>query len=761
MAVTRRNTLVLRFWACLVPLWAACAVAAAQEAPAPPIEIINTDLTTFDKIDPALNGGKGSVRKLLGNVQVRQDTITLWCDSAYYYKERNLLEAMSRVHIQLGSSTDLYADRMDYDGNTKIVEVYDNIRLTDGRATLLTNRMTYHRNGRYGYYQNAGTLVDSANRLTSLRGFYYSGDKVSVFKDSVRLYNPDYTLYADSLRYQTESRRAIFVAPTNMYGKKQEHLYTERGYYLSKTKEVYLYQNPYIQDTSYTIWADTIFYNDPTDRGWAHCNVQMLNKDSTLFIGGERGIFKRRARSSLITENPFLLQIGKDDTLSLFADTLFTQEDTVRYTFDLDLLPPSGTYLLKDLKLNKKYQPMRAYRRVRFSMRQMQGKADSLEYERVDSVITFYRDPLLWAEENQVSGDTIRVWMKRQQADSMRVYGNAFVASRENARDFNQIQGDQLYAKFRKNKMYRLLVDGQQSEAIYYTKDNDKLTGMNQTKSKSLLGYFKDGKPYKITLINKPEGVYSPMHEIALKPNRLKRFDWRAGERPLRYLGTPEQNERLPEDIDDETREERFELSEQVGEMYQYADADDEDEADYEVAQELEESTDDIGADYDTEAPEYLDGVEPDPDVNFFESLDADDGEDYAAMLDAALEKAEADAEENDQLDFEFYAAADSLEAGEIAAEDSLVAQQLAQGEADEEAVDALVEETETEAGTGDSLGALFTVQEADELENQPEFMDMKVAAIEELFAEVEEDMYCLDAWAGDYDPLFDGFVPW
>lgn len=755
----KHNILIIKLWvlafaACVVPGLCAAQEQPAQPPPAP-LEIINTDLTTFEKIDPSLNNGKGSVRKLLGNVQVRQDTITLWCDSAYYYKERNLLEAKSNVHIKQGQSVDLFADRMDYDGNSKIVEMYDNIRLTDGKATLTTKRMTYNRNERYGYYQNFGTLVDSASRLTSLRGFYYSSDKMSVFKDSVRMYNKDYTLFADSLRYQTESRRAEFVAPTNMYGKKKEHLYTERGYYLSKTKEVYLYQHPYIHDTSYTIWADTIFYTDPTDRGWAHCNVQMLNNDSTMFIGGDKAAFRRRARSTLITQNPFLLQISKEDTLALFADTLFTQEDTLHYTFDVDLLPPHSTYLLKDRKLDKPFLPMRAYHRARFSMRQMQGRADSLEYDRTDSVITFYGKPIIWAEENQVNGDTIRVWMKKQQADSMRVYTQAFITNRENLRDFNQIQGDQVYAKFRKNKLYRMFVDGNETEVIYFTKDENKLTGMNQTKSKSVLGYFKDGKPYKITLISKAEGVYSPMHAVALKPNKLKRFDWRSSERPLRYLGTLDQNQDRTYDLDDETREERFELSEQVVEMAQYSEFDEDDEADFEADQDIDEGAEDIGADYDNEVPEYLDGVDVDPDVNFFESTEAEDADEWATELDVATDKADEEGVEDEALELEFAAAQDSVEQEIFTAEDSLADAQLALAEADEQAVAETLDEEDAAVLPTDDDTIYLAIDEKMELAEQPDYLDTANATIEELFEEAEEGMYWLDAFADDYDPAW------
>ncbi len=634
---------------CLVLVAAASASCYGQSQP---LEILNSDITSFEKS----NAG-ASVRKLIGNVHVRQDTNVVWCDSAYYYKDRNVLDAFSRVHVQMGDSINLYADRASYDGNTKIAEVYSNIRLTDGKATLTTNRMTYYRNQRYGYYQGGGQLKDSSSTLTSLQGYYYSNRAESLFKDSVKLAMPEYMLYADSLRYRTGSKTAVFVAPTRMYGKtpakKNEMLYTEGGYYDSRGKETFLYQNPFIRDSASTTWADSIYYRDRDDKGWAHCRVQILTNDSALFIGGDKVVFKRKKRWSLVTENPFVLQKGENDTLALFADTLFVQEDSLRITEapDTSVTParPGRSYF-------KKYQPMRAYHNVRFAMREMQGVADSLEYERVDSVITLYREPAVWAKENQLTGDTIRIWMKQKMADSLRVYGNGFIASRETAKFFNQIQSDQIYGKFKKNKLQRMLADIE-AEVVYFTKDkqadsSEKLTGVNRGTSASLLAFFKDNKPQKFILIKGVSGKYSPIHEVVLNPPRLSRFNWRGGARPFRYLGTLDQNYRQPDadDVDDETSEERYELVEQVNDMYAVAHYDDEEETDAEMDEETDETLLALGADYNEPLPEADD---------IFDALGVDESVSYT--LDTSPISDEALREELDANEAELERAEDAM----------------------------------------------------------------------------------------------------
>ena len=67
-----------------------------------------------------------------------------------------------------------------------------------------------------GYYFEGGTLMDEENVLTSDWGEYSPATKQSVFNHDVKLVNPKFVLTSDTLRYNTESKIAVILGPSNI-----------------------------------------------------------------------------------------------------------------------------------------------------------------------------------------------------------------------------------------------------------------------------------------------------------------------------------------------------------------------------------------------------------------------------------------------------------------------------------------------------------------------------------------------------------------
>src|SRR5215470_12304532 len=71
---------------------------------------------------------KGSMRsgirfdKLLGHVAFVQNTTNIFCDSAYFFRSDNRLEAFGHVHI-IDDSVDITSIFLEYDGTTKIAHL--------------------------------------------------------------------------------------------------------------------------------------------------------------------------------------------------------------------------------------------------------------------------------------------------------------------------------------------------------------------------------------------------------------------------------------------------------------------------------------------------------------------------------------------------------------------------------------------------------------------------------------------------------------
>lgn len=470
---------------------------------AQPVEIINADILTIYPSD------SGTIRKMTGNVQFRHDSVLMYCDSALHYADINFLKAHSNVRIVLSDTTSIVGEELHYDGESKVAELFRNITLRDGSVRLQTQRLTYYRASGIAVYPQKGILKDDDNVLTSETGFYHTDSKKVFFRRNVVLTNPDFRLVTDTLAYHTESKTALFVDKTYIY-MDADTLFTEDGFYNTGHKRAELYRAPWVMDSVYRLQADTLKYDQGVDFGEAWGRVHLMKKDSTLQVFGACGEFRRDRGESLITGDPWMIQHFEEDTLHLVADQFYSREDS---TGDSSRIA--------------------AWPRVRFVMRNLQGKADSLEYNRTDSLLYLYRDPLLWAEKNQVSGDTIVIALANGGADSLHVHPKGFMISQEDTIGFNQIKGKQLFGKFRDNQLNRLRVQGN-AESIYFTRNEEKNTyeGMNQSLSNEIYILFNENKPARISFMGKPEGTFHPIFEVLDAPNRLEDFNWRVSEKP-------------------------------------------------------------------------------------------------------------------------------------------------------------------------------------------------------------------------------------
>lgn len=543
----------------------AVTVIVAQEAFPPPstsddstsrrVKILNSDLLSFSTVDGV------QLQKLIGNVKILQDSTIFYCDSAYYFEADNRIEAFSRVRVEMPDSVVMVAKRATYDGNTRIAEAFENITLTDRSVTLRTQHLTYDRNEEFGFFDKKGTLLDGDTKLTSLLGYYYPQENMSYFRKDVVLESPDYTLYTDTLAYDTELKIARFITTTTIVSDGGE-IVTTNGNYDTEARRVNLFERSQVTDSTYILSADTLFYDDALDMGYAIGHVVVDQKDTTLQLKGNYGEFNRATDESLVTNNPVAIQVFENDTLFLFADTLKsivqTRLDTVSYRFlpkalaTIDsLLSDStitdslalATYLLDSLGVDtfrvdtQKFRIFKGYYNVRFFMNELQGSCDSLVYFYDDSMLLMYQSPMLWAEDNQLYGDTIKVWMKNGEADSMWIGANSFLVSEEDTVGFNQMKGKEMRASFRDGDMYRLAVIGN-SESIYFAKEGDstetRYQGMNQALAQAINLYFVDNELQKIVFLSQPEGSFKPMFEVLFQPNRLDGMKWLPENRPLR-----------------------------------------------------------------------------------------------------------------------------------------------------------------------------------------------------------------------------------
>ncbi len=104
--------------------------------------------------------------RAFGNIQIDTQTEHIWTDTLYYYTDKELSELRGRVIIKQ-DSTLLFGNKVDYNFLTKEAFFLDNIRLEDTQGTLVAQSGIYYQRQDSAEFRGNVQLTDSAKYAES------------------------------------------------------------------------------------------------------------------------------------------------------------------------------------------------------------------------------------------------------------------------------------------------------------------------------------------------------------------------------------------------------------------------------------------------------------------------------------------------------------------------------------------------------------------------------------------------------------------
>lgn len=499
--------------------------------------------------------------KLIGRgIRFRQNEVLLWCDSAYKFEEKNIVEAFGEVRVVQNDTITLTCRHLIYDGNSRLLQARQAVVLRDPQMTLNTDFLDYNLNSKIGYYYNGGQIRDAQNRLYSRSGSYDANARFFFFKDSVRVLSrregDTYRIESDTLQYNTVSKVAYFFGPTHVYSN-DGSLYAEKGIYETQTKISRFSGRARVENKEYILKGDSLYFDDLKKEGFAKGNAEVYTKKDSTFVNGDIGFFWGKKGLTHIYQNAYIRNISSGDTLFISADTLisYNRKIGVKQTEE-----PDSTQQHKIL----------AFHNIKIYRNDIQAICDSLVYNFSDSAIYFYRSPVLWNEGNQVLADSIRLLLKNNKPYKMELRSNCFSASRDSLANYNQVKGRRMDAYFKDGSIERVEVDGN-TEIIFFQLEGDtSLVGMYYAESAALKAFFEEGKLKRIRLEGDINGKMIPPQLLQEPDKRLPGFRWLAHLRPTRATvlnrepnrsATPDAPDSLPDTepaVPKKSREERL-----------------------------------------------------------------------------------------------------------------------------------------------------------------------------------------------------------
>ena len=483
-------------------------LAVAQEQDTVPrkktrINILHYDKATYSK-------SMGDVQRLIGHVKMRHDSAYFFCDSAYYYQKNNSFDAYQNVHIIVNDSVEIFSDLLNYDGDRRFAEFHDNVHLRDDSTNLYTEYLTYDRNLHLASYPDSANTVRGDKTLRSHYGYYRDRIKEFSFFENVEVYSPKYQMYTDTLYYNTGIEKMWFDGPTTIINK-ENVLEGKHGYYLVNEDYVYLDRRPYMHNETQQMRADSIFYDRNKGLAQAFNQVDMIDTSYQVIMRGDYVEMWENKGFSYATDSAYAISYDGGDSLYIHGDTLFMYFD----------------------KQEEEAKKLIARCNVRFYKSDLQGKCDTLTYLKADSTIQMRVSPILWTEDNQLTGTDIDIKLKDNNVDWVLQKGNAFIISKDSIEGYNQIKGRDITSRFKGGSIHRVNVDGDQAQTIYWIRDDEGGTiGIDVSKSETMVIEMENESVSIIKSFKNIDETMYPEDDLKEDDRYLPGFKWHDEARP-------------------------------------------------------------------------------------------------------------------------------------------------------------------------------------------------------------------------------------
>ena len=479
-----------------------CLLSFASVAQGKRIQIVHSDISSIDEEN--LPGAT----ILLGNVAIRHQGIKLNCKKAVHYKNDNFIKAYGDVVLNQGDSIIQTSRYTEYNGNSQKALSWGKVVIKDPKMTLSTDTLNFDRTKQLLYYRHGATIKDSINVLTSNLGNYYlENNKFQAISDVV-LTNPDYVLESNHLDYYTDSGQA-FLYGSSTITSDDNLIYCEKGFYDTKMNVSHFTKNARIEYDDKEIKADSLFYNRNLGFASATRNISIIDTVNNSVLKGHYAEFFEKLDSAFVVDRAVAITNTNKDSLFIHGDTI-----------------------LATGKPEKRI--IRAYHHVKFFKSDLSGKCDSIHSDQSIGLTQMFRNPILWSNKSQITGDTINLIndVKTNSMDSLKVLQNAFIIDKDSI-GFNQIKGRDLFGKFIENDLRFVNIVGN-SEVIHFVRNEQKeLIGIEKTNCSEIHFVLKDGRIESSKFINQPDGQTYPPSQLPLNARKLRGFLWREIEKPL------------------------------------------------------------------------------------------------------------------------------------------------------------------------------------------------------------------------------------
>ena len=453
---------------------------------------------------------------LYKEVHAVHEGMDLYADSAHLNTVRNDFSAFGDIRIDVSDTTSIYGDRVYYNGETRVAEIWaDTVVMVDGETILKSDYLRYDRNSANAMYHTWGHTINGRKTLDSKKGRYNSNEKIFYINDEVVLSNEDSRLTTDTLVYNTNTHMAEFFKRT-MIESDSATIWSDRGWYNTEIKRAESVEGSRVVSGTKSMDCDTLLYYENIEYGKAYGNVVVMDTANGALCYGGYAESHKALRKSMVTDSALVIYIDGKDSVWMHADTITVVN-----------------------RGNDGVEWVEACHHVKIFRTSMQGMCDSMFYNGLDSVATMYGTPVLWGEGYQCTADTIDVKHDSVGMQRSHLRSNCMAIEQMDSEKYNQMKGKQGIVYFKEDNPDYADIEGN-AEMVYYVTEKDSigeltLIGVNVGVGAWMRIYFNGREPSKLVTYDNPDMYTYPWGKLPEDKKRLMGFEWYGDRRPKKW----------------------------------------------------------------------------------------------------------------------------------------------------------------------------------------------------------------------------------
>jgi len=441
--------------------------------------------------DTIFYDGNKELVKLLGNASYLSNADTATADSIYYSKqEENIILVGNGVYI--GQDTKAQGARITYDKKNDLFKFLGKSVIEDDPVFIKADQLDYNKKSKKGLAIGNVVYRDTV-------------EKIIIWAD---------TLDSDgSINYmRATSEKGKPVLGTEVDG---DTLFVSALVISSFQK---------IIDPNLLV-VDSLNISDSTFRDTTYVvDRESIRKNSKIDSLGVP-----RTKETQITKA--VEAKSKSETLDKPSTDITTQTDTLKLrkdSTDAMIVRPDTASIKRDT-----IDYLSAIGDVVIYKKDMQARCDSLIFNSRDSIFSLIKNPVLWIDSTQMTGDTIDLGLLNGKLNSLMIKNNGLILNSPDAIFYNQIQGKKINGNFEDGSLESMKVNGNAQTLYYMVEDKDtSYLGVNKTECSFLIFQFKEKKISDIRYYINATSKIMPMEGTNHEEIKFKGFRVRFDEKP-------------------------------------------------------------------------------------------------------------------------------------------------------------------------------------------------------------------------------------